>query len=76
MPAWSTVPGAAEAVAATHEAVGARVAIGAYVTVLPPASAEELPAHVRRLRAAGADELHVYHLGLAPAHRLALIEDL
>jgi hypothetical protein len=53
-----------------------RVGIGAYVTVLPPAEPVDLDTHVRRLAAAGASELHLYHLGLAPPSRQRLIGQL
>jgi hypothetical protein len=59
VPAWATD---------TQDAVARAARMGkvaAYVTVLPPAQPAALPDHVRRLRAAGATELALYHLGLA-----------
>lgn len=64
LPCWPTVPATADLVTATRK-LGAR--IGAYLTVLPPADPAELDAHTARLVTAGADELHLYHLGLAGA---------
>jgi hypothetical protein len=43
--------------------------IGAYVTVLPPVEPIAVPAHVARLLTAGAQQLNLYHLGLAGADR-------
>ncbi|GIG62201.1 hypothetical protein Lfu02_65730 [Longispora fulva] len=69
VPAWPTGPGTAAGVAAMRSAVGPDVRVGAYMTVLAPVGLDEVAGHVGRLRAAGADELHLYHLGLAPAGR-------
>ncbi|WP_412539388.1 hypothetical protein R8Z50_26540 [Longispora sp. K20-0274] len=69
VPAWPTGPGTAAGVAAMRSAVGPEIRVGAYVTVLAPVGLDEVSGHVGRLRAAGADELHLYHLGLAPAGR-------
>jgi hypothetical protein len=62
--AW---PGTAETVAVvekTRKLVGDDVAVGAYVSVLPPKKLDEVGAHVAATVAAGANELHLYHLGL------------
>ncbi|OZD08158.1 hypothetical protein CH275_06315 [Rhodococcus sp. 06-235-1A] len=62
--AW---PGTAEAVSvvkATRAAVGDGVDVGAYVSVLPPKKLDEVAAHVAATVDAGANELHLYHLGL------------
>ncbi|MDJ0394678.1 hypothetical protein QMK17_15240 [Rhodococcus sp. G-MC3] len=62
--AW---PGTAETVAVvekTRALVGENVAVGAYVSVLPPKKLDEVGAHVAATVAAGANELHLYHLGL------------
>jgi hypothetical protein len=67
LPCWPTTPSVAETVAATRRSLPASVSLGAYVTVLPPAAAADVGDHVSRIRAAGADELHLYHLGLAGA---------
>ncbi|MFL6145367.1 MAG: hypothetical protein ACJ72N_26345 [Labedaea sp.] len=73
VPAWPTTPGSAEAVGAAARS-GVRTA--AYVTVLAPTEEAELPAHVRRLVAAGAAGVALYHLGLAPRSRLRLFAQL
>ena len=65
LPCWPTVESTADLVTATRKLGATRV--GAYVTVLPPADPAELDVHTARLVAAGADELHLYHLGLAGA---------
>ncbi|MFE6746403.1 hypothetical protein ACFVGM_11155 [Kitasatospora purpeofusca] len=69
VPCWPTGPESAELVRRTalrHPVVDA------YVTLLAPADPALLPGHVRRLRAAGASRLSLYHLGLLPADRLPL----
>ena len=76
LPCWPTGPATADMVAAARALAPERVGIGAYVTVLPPAEPAEIAAHVRRVAAAGADELHLYHLGLAPPSRHRLIRQL
>lgn len=48
--------------------------VGAYVTAVGP-QAGDLVDHVRRLRAAGASELHLYHLGLAGPARAPLLRE-
>ncbi|GAA5066155.1 hypothetical protein HNP84_001196 [Thermocatellispora tengchongensis] len=69
VPCWE---GGVEALRAMRAAAGPAARLGAYVTVLPPrpADAAALAGHWRRLREAGASELHVYHAGLASAARL------
>lgn len=51
--------------------------VGAYVLALPPrtADAKELAAMMRAYREAGADELHLYHAGLASPQRLAAMAE-
>jgi hypothetical protein len=63
---WPTGQASADLVARTAKSGRP---VDAYVTVLAPADPAELPAHVRRLVAAGASRLSLYHLGLAPAWR-------
>jgi hypothetical protein len=70
VPAWPTTPATADLVAATTSTC---VPVGAYVTVLPPADPADLDAHIRRLRAAGASDFSLYHLGLAPGSRQPLL---
>jgi len=73
VPCWPTTPASADLVARTAAAAST---VDVYVTVLPPADAAALPEHVRRLRAAGATRLSLYHLGLAPQWRQGLLADL
>jgi hypothetical protein len=67
--AWATEPGRADAVSAARLALPAAVTVGAYVTVLPPVEPPMVPTHVRRLLTAGAQQLNLYHLGLAGPDR-------
>jgi len=65
-------PDGAAAVRAVAARAGAGARVAAYTTVLPPAPEDdvELARRWGGLLAAGADELHVYHLGLASRRRL------
>jgi hypothetical protein len=74
VPAWPTTAATAEVVARAAAVVSQP--IDAYVTVLPPADADRLVEHVRRLRAAGAARLSLYHLGLAPRWRQPYLRQL
>lgn len=69
VPAWPTDPSTADLVV---RAVRTGRPVEAYVTVLPPAEVAALPDHWRRLRAAGASGVSLYHLGLAPRWRQEL----
>ncbi|WP_152916028.1 hypothetical protein [Arthrobacter sp. RIT-PI-e] len=68
--AWALDPSGAERVRAAANLTPARV--GAYTTVLPPTTAtpEDLVSHWSGLVDAGAEELHIYHGGLASTARL------
>lgn len=70
---WQVGAESVRRVARTRELLGPAARIGAYVTVLPPA--EDVTAHVRALAGAGADELHLYHLGLAGPDRFGRLGD-
>jgi hypothetical protein len=67
--AWDAPTAAAARLRALRAAVGPGPAVGAYVTILPPVlgRAPELAAAWRALNA---DELHLYHAGLASTDRL------
>jgi hypothetical protein len=67
VPCWPVAAATADLVS---RVAGAGGPVDVYVTVLPPADPDELPAHLARLRAAGASRLSLYHLGLAPRWRL------
>lgn len=73
VPAWRVAATTADQIAAARATVADRTAVGAYVTVLPPADPATLDHHVAALIAAGAQEIHLYHLGLAPPDRLAVL---
>lgn len=51
-------------------ALPGRVAVGGYVTGVAARPIPDVAGYLRRLAAAGADELHLYHLGLAGPARL------
>ncbi|MER5865019.1 hypothetical protein [Kitasatospora sp. NPDC002040] len=70
VPCWPTTPDSAELV---RRAARFGLPVDAYVTALPPADPAALPGHVRRLRAAGAERLSLYHLGLVPARQQPLL---
>lgn len=69
IPAWDDPETAAARVAAARERAG-EVPRAAYVSTLTPAStAERLNATVRAVTDAGAQGIHLYHLGLSTAAR-------
>lgn len=77
VPAWSAGgPATYEAIAAARALAPDRVSVAAYVSVLPPTDPNTVGAHTDALVAAGADELHVYHLGLATQQRLEVLGEL
>ncbi|BCJ35204.1 hypothetical protein Athai_27070 [Actinocatenispora thailandica] len=63
---WPTTPASVETLAHTRSVLPDEVNLGAYLTVLPPADADRIVDHAGALLGAGATELHLYHLGLAP----------
>lgn len=73
VPAWPTAPETADLVV---HAVRTGRPVDAYVSVLPPAEAAELPDHASRLRTAGATGVNLYHLGLAPRPRHPMLREL
>ncbi|RCG20192.1 hypothetical protein DQ384_37435 [Sphaerisporangium album] len=73
--AWPVTAEATERVRLARHAVPAEVAVGAYVTVLPPVRHEDIGPHVRRLAEAGAQEIHLYHAGLAGPARHGMLAD-
>jgi hypothetical protein len=76
VPAWNAAPATYEAIAAVRSLAPQQVSVAAYVTVLPPADPVTVGAHADALIAAGADELHLYHLGLASRQRLDVLGEL
>lgn len=73
VPCWPTGPDTADLV---RRAARLGLPVDAYVTAQHPADPGLLGAHVRRLRAAGASRLSLYHLGLLPPDRIALLAHL
>jgi hypothetical protein len=73
VPAWPTTETTADLVVT---AAARTDTVDAYLTVLPPADADVVVEHGRRLVAAGAKRLSLYHLGLAPAARQPLFAQL
>ena len=55
--------------AETRMVLPSSITVGAYVTVLPPVEPSTVPAHIERLLTAGAQQLNLYHLGLAGPDR-------
>jgi len=74
VPCWGS-PGDGARTVQAISAAGVRV--GAYVLALPPKPCDGggLAGEWGALHAAGADELHVYHLGLASTRRLKAISE-
>lgn len=75
---WQPGELAVKRVALARELAGPEAGIGGFVTVLPPAVPtpdHDLTGHIRALAEAGADELHLYHLGLAGPARFRLLAD-
>ncbi|ACL40067.1 conserved hypothetical alanine-rich protein [Pseudarthrobacter chlorophenolicus A6] len=72
VPCWGEAAQASEWLGSM---AGAGVRTGAYVLALPPKTYDGggLASEWRALAEAGADELHVYHLGLASTRRLGAI---
>ena len=68
--AWPSTAETVSVIERTRAKVGGRVAVGAYVSVLPPKKLDEIGDHVAAAVGAGADELHLYHLGLVNTPQL------
>ncbi|MFC5288392.1 hypothetical protein ACFPM7_15125 [Actinokineospora guangxiensis] len=62
---WAPGPAGARAVAAARADLADNVAVGSYITAVAASAVEDIAAHTTDLAAAGATELHLYHLGLA-----------
>ena len=71
---WQPGPASVSSVATARAELPTRLGIGAYVTAVGASPVPDLGGYVTDLGRAGADELHLYHLGLAgPARRPDLI---
>jgi hypothetical protein len=73
VPAWGINETSSDAIAAARRMAPSSVSIAAYVSVLPPTELSAVPAHVAALVRSGADELHLYHLGLATRRQLDML---
>jgi hypothetical protein len=69
---WGDTADGVTLLGALRDAIGAGPRLGAYVPILPPypADADAFAARWQALRDGGADELHLYHAGLASPQRL------
>ncbi len=76
VPAWPTTPDSVERVARARALLDESVAVGAYLSVLPPAAPGAVIDHAGALLGAGAAELHLYHLGLAPPSGQRLLAEI
>ena len=76
VPAWSPGPATNRAIAGARSLAPEAVSVAAYVSVLPPIDPGTVGAHTDALIEAGADELHLYHLGLATQARLEVLGEL
>ena len=76
VPAWPATPATYSSIGDARRLAPRTVSVGAYVTVLPPADPGTVLAHARTVLAAGADELHLYHLGLANRSQLDRLGEL
>lgn len=74
--AWTPGPAAEESVRRLRAALPDRIAVSAYLTVVPPVHRTAFDAHVAAVAAAGADSVNLYHLGLAGRERLEWMKDL
>ncbi|MGW4640344.1 hypothetical protein ACWEN6_17550 [Sphaerisporangium sp. NPDC004334] len=72
---WPTGQESADRVRITRHMLPEQVVVGAYVTALPPVRQEDMAPHVRRLAEAGAQEVHLYHAGLAGPARHGLLAE-
>ncbi|HEY4459626.1 MAG TPA: hypothetical protein VGN81_35265 [Pseudonocardiaceae bacterium] len=75
LPGWQVGPGSLAAVRDTRAALPDTVDVGSYVTAVAPIPVTDIQGYVRDLHAAGAGELHLYHLGLAGPARLPYLRD-
>lgn len=65
LPCWQAGPATLDTVASARERLPGSVKVGAYVTAVAANPAPDIAGYVKELAGAGADELHLYHLGLA-----------
>jgi hypothetical protein len=70
VPCWLPGSGSVDLVTAARADLPTAVDVGAYVTAVAATGVPDIAAYVRDLACAGANELHLYHLGLAGPARL------
>jgi hypothetical protein len=70
VPCWQPGQASLDLVAAARAELPSGVDVGAYVTGVAAVPVPDIAGYVRDLAAAGAGELHLYHLGLAGPARL------
>lgn len=75
LPGWQVGPGSLDAVRSARASLPDTVDVGSYVTAVAPVPVTNIAGYVRDLHAAGAGELHLYHLGLAGPARLPYLRD-
>ncbi|MGA2528414.1 MAG: hypothetical protein ABSG36_04535 [Acidimicrobiales bacterium] len=75
VPVEPTDPGTPALIAATRSSVPSHVATAAYVNLLGPIRTAGFDEHAKRLVSA-ADELHLYHFGLASTRQIPLFSSL
>ena len=68
--AWPSTAETVSVIERTRAKVGGGVAVGAYVSVLPPKKLDEIGDHVAAAVGWFTDELHFYHLGLVNTPQL------
>jgi hypothetical protein len=72
VPVEAKSPDCAEVIATARGSVPASVGVAAYANLLEPVEPDDLDAIAGRLLHAGADELQLYHFGIANKSQLAL----
>jgi hypothetical protein len=72
VPVEAAAPNSPAVIAAARHCVPAGVSVAAYVNLLVPVGDDGFEEHAARLLDAGADELHLYHFGLANRRQLPL----
>ncbi|WP_141014835.1 hypothetical protein [Nocardioides sambongensis] len=70
---WPVADASVEKVRSLSQTLAGRAATGAYVTALPPTTDAAFGDYLTELEAAGVDELHLYHLGLAGPDRQPML---
>ncbi|WP_028927047.1 hypothetical protein [Pseudonocardia acaciae] len=71
LPCWQAGAATVDAVGAARERLPGAVRVGAYITAVAANPVPDIAGYVTELGKAGADELHLYHLGLAGPARWA-----